>query len=78
MMVYEGATSLLSHEIPEYQVHIHLQNTRFLMANVNITLKMPDKLVIPHQLVWAPPWSSSSMLDDGSLPPVFESRCGHI
>ena len=26
----------------------------------------------------APPWSSDSVLDHRSLPPVFESRCGHI
>ena len=27
---------------------------------------------------WAPPWSSGSVLDHKSLPPVFESRRGHI
>ena len=26
----------------------------------------------------APPWSSGSVLDHRSLPPVFESRRGHI
>ena len=27
---------------------------------------------------WAPPWSSGSVLNHRSLPPVFESRRGHI
>ena len=29
-------------------------------------------------VIGAPPWSSGSVLDHGSLPPVFESRRGHI
>jgi len=29
-------------------------------------------------LFGAPPWSSGSVLDPRSLPPVFESRRGHI
>ena len=29
-------------------------------------------------LKWAPPWSGGSVLDHRSLPPVFESWCGHI
>ena len=29
-------------------------------------------------VVWAPPWSSGSVLDHRSLPPVFESRGEHI
>ena len=29
-------------------------------------------------VIWAPPWSNGSVLDYRSLPPVFESRCGHI
>ena len=27
---------------------------------------------------WVPPWSSCSVLDHRSLPPMFESLCGHI
>ena len=30
------------------------------------------------KLSWAPPWSSGSVLAHRSLPPVFESRRGHI
>ena len=33
---------------------------------------------LPYTLVGAPPWSSGSVLDHRSLPPVFESRRGHI
>ena len=31
-----------------------------------------------HSYIWAPPWSSSSVLDYRSLPPMFKSRRGHI
>ena len=30
------------------------------------------------KITWAPPWSSGSVLNHRSLPPVFESRRGHI
>jgi len=30
-----------------------------------------------HTRTWAPPWSSGSVLDRRSLPPVFETRRGH-
>ena len=33
---------------------------------------------IPYGRLGAPPWSSGSVLDHRSLPPVFESRRGHI
>jgi len=30
------------------------------------------------KILWAHPWSSGSVFDYRSLPPVFESRRGHI
>ena len=35
-------------------------------------------LCMPVLIPGAPSWSSGSVLDHISLPPVFESRCGHI
>ena len=35
-------------------------------------------ILFQRAYVGAPPWSSGSLLDHRSLPPVFESRRGHI
>jgi len=41
--------------------------------------RISDRSFVPRNGLWgAPPWCSGSVLDHRSLPPVFESRRGHI
>ena len=45
--------------------------------NENISIKVENS-VIQILPCMAPPWYSGSVLDHRSMPPVFESRRGHI
>jgi len=45
---------------------------------VIIQLQVVFLVYIYFYFLGAPPWSSGSVLDHRSLPPVFESRRGHI
>jgi len=46
---------------------------------LNICLIFDTQLLFSENwYIGAPPWSNSSVLDCRSLPPMFESWCGHI
>jgi len=55
-----------------------------LIAKKALTQKETDVQKNPYIIICVPysfgllPWSSSSVLDHGSLPPMFKSRPGHI
>ena len=44
---------------------------------INSAISTLIYILIPNSFEGAPPWSSGSVLDHRSLPPVFESRRGH-
>ena len=51
------------------------------MISINLAVNNTIITTIIHTYIhtyWAPLWSSGSVLDHRSLPPVFESRRGHI